>query len=634
MPSRREPTDRSQPARRTLLWGALAMPAAGAAAALLGASPAQAQEPDQVARSDKFDAAAARFTLAVLPDTQYLFDADSADPTPLRATFRYLVTEREDANIAFMTHLGDITEHGTEGEISLASKTFKEIDGEIPYSVLAGNHDIPSATDDQRGDTAYLRAFGPRRFAGTASFGGHSPDGYNSYHVITAGGRRWLILALDWRASDAGLAWAQGVLDAHSSLPAVLTTHDLAWADDAGQASLSDYGQRLWDKIIRKNDQIFLTLNGHYWPPGRTVLKNDAGQDVQVHISNYQDRYYGGAGMVRLYTFDLARSVIDVETFSPWFLSRDPERRSQLERETLELTGPVDRFSLEMDFAARFNGFAPEIPPAGRPASAVMPRGTVAYWRFDAAGLAAAGTTGATVPAGAAARDLTNRGNDLKVKVLSASDPKVLTWSSEHHLGQPAHASLRFDGGQSPNRGAVLETNPSAPINSMTFDSGYTIEAFIKLPDPFEGDHAWMGILSWEGRAGDAGKTNGYSPEEAPCSLNVTSERFLQYAVYPHVQNSQPTSWSHAIPAGRWTHVAIVNDGRQTVIYIDGSKIARNPTQQSTGIATVGKPFALGGTQSGQQFGQGFYGWLGDVRIVERALHRSEFLTPFDDRED
>jgi hypothetical protein len=51
----------------------------------------------------------------------------------------------------------------------------------------------------------------------------------------------------------------------------------------------------MWDKLIHGNDQVLLTLNGHYWPPGRTLLQNAAGHDVHVHITNYQDRYYGGA---------------------------------------------------------------------------------------------------------------------------------------------------------------------------------------------------------------------------------------------------------------------------------------------------------------------------------------------------
>jgi hypothetical protein len=102
----------------------------------------------------------------------------------------------------------------------------------------------------------------------------------------------------------------------------------------------------------------------------------------------------------------------------------------------------------------------------------------------------------------------------------------------------------------------------------------------------------------------------------------------LQYVVYPDKQDASPTSWSHALPVGEWTHVAVVNDGRATVMYVDGSKIARNPTQPSTGIATLGKPFVIGATQSAQQFGQGFDGSIGDVRISSRALHPGEFLMP------
>lgn len=602
--------------RRVLLQTAVAAPAAGlVAGSTVDAAPAQAG-------GGKFDVDSPRFSIAVLPDTQYLFDEDASDPEPLRATFTYLREARKDGNVAFMTHLGDVTEHGSEHEIALASKTFKELDGKVPYSVLAGNHDINGGTTaDTRGDSAYLRAFNPKRFRSAPTFGGASPDGYNSYHVLTAGGRQWLILALDWRISDAGVAWAQSVLDKHRTLPAIVTTHDLAYADDSGAAYLSSYGQTLWDKLIRRNDQIFLTLNGHYWPPGRTVLKNDAGHDVHVHITNYQDRYYGGAGMLRLYAFDLARGVIDVSTIAPWFLAKDPAKRTALEEETIELTGPVDRFSVPIDFDARFAGFAPVVPPPSRPASAVVLRDTVAYWRFDNLGLA----DGAAVSPGTVVRDLAKRGNDLTVATIGAGAP--LLASTDHHLGAPAHASLRFNGGKGPDRGAILATGASAPLNSLTFEKGYTIEAFIKLPAPFEGDHAWMGILSWQGRSGDAGKTSGWSQDEPTCSLNLSGERFLQYVVYPNDRDADPTSWSHALPVGRWMHVAVVNDGRRTTIYVDGSKIARNPTQPSRGIATLGKPFTIGATQFAERFGQGFYGWIGDVRITARALPTRDFLT-------
>jgi 3',5'-cyclic AMP phosphodiesterase CpdA len=602
--------------RRNLLRTAAAAPAVP----LLISAPAPAQAAPAPAPAAPSPAQAApntkdRFAIAVLPDTQYLFDADSADPGPLRETFRYLVQERA---AVFMTHLGDVTEHGTAAEIALASETFKRIDGKLPYSVLAGNHDVPSNTDDQRGTTPYLQAFGPQRFAGAPTFVGASPDGYNSAHLFTGAGRQWLVLALDWQISDAGLEWARSVLAMRPRIPAIVTTHDLAYPDYAGKAALSGRGRRVWDGLIRDHDQIFLTLNGHHWPPARTVLTNAAGRDVHVHITNYQDRYYGGAAMIRLYTFDLARGMIDVETFSPWFLARDPARRTPLESEVTELTGPDDRFSMAIDFRSRFAGFDPPVLPAPRPAAAVIDRYTAAYWRFD--------TPGQTVEDGATVRDQTGKGNDLRVRRLANSAPETLALSTDYHENAPAHASLRFDGGTNPDRGAILQTAAAAPLNSAKFMDGYTIETFLKLPAPFVGDHSFMGIWSWEGRAGDAGKHSGSSDLECTCSLNLSSERFLQYVVYPQAVDAAPTSWSHALPLGRWVHVAVVNDGRRTVVWVDGAPVVRNPRQVARGIATVGRPFTLGATSFDLKYGQGFYGWLGDVRITARALTPRQFL--------
>ena len=87
------------------------------------------------------------------------------------------------------------------------------------------------------------------------TFAGASADGYNSAHLLAAGGRQWLVLALDWRISDRGLAWAQSVLDSHPRVPAIVTTHDLAYADDSGVAALSGNGQRLWDRLIKSGSR-------------------------------------------------------------------------------------------------------------------------------------------------------------------------------------------------------------------------------------------------------------------------------------------------------------------------------------------------------------------------------------------
>jgi hypothetical protein len=232
-----------------------------------------------------------RFTLAVMPDTQYLFDGPSIDKAPVEASLRYLLEHGRNENIVFLSHLGDLTQNGTKAEVAAVSEAFTLLDRRrVGYSVLAGNHDVRSSTTDQRGASPYLDAFGPGRFAGRPSFGGASPDGYNTFHVFRAADREWMVLALDWRLSPQGYAWAADVLARHPKTPVVLTTHELVVEDDA----LSAYGQQLWDRLIKDHDQIFLTLNGHYWPAGRATRRNAAGNDVHLHLTNYQNRYFGG----------------------------------------------------------------------------------------------------------------------------------------------------------------------------------------------------------------------------------------------------------------------------------------------------------------------------------------------------
>jgi hypothetical protein len=554
-----------------------------------------------------------RFTLAVVPDTQYLFDLDRGDAAPLTATFEYLAERRGVDNIVFTAHLGDVVENAHASEFAQADPVFAVLDrARMPYSVLAGNHDIDAGKDDQRGDSPYLRVFGPQRFRRMSTYGGSTPDGYNSYHVFRAGGRHWLLLAMDWRPSDAGFAWARKVIAEHPQLPVILTTHELLYADDgAGVARFSTHGDRVWKQLVEGNDQIFLTLNGHYWPSGRTVRKNAAGHDVHLHITNYQDRYYGGGGMVRLYHFDLARDTIDVETINPWILAQNPARRSPLAEGEVELTSDVDRFSVPIDFTQRFAGFAPEPLRPARPAPELVIPGTVAYWRLDG-------------PVGSRVVDHSGRGNDLTPVLLPGSPADSLRASGEHHPDQPGHASWVFGGRKKPARGGYLKTADNAPLNRMTFQGGYTIEAFVKLAD--DGlDHAWEGLLSRLGTGADAGKTGGDTSEPV-VNLAFSGGRQLQWAVYPLDKNDTFTNWGHEEIAGRWFHLAVVNDGRRTTLYIDSSELLRNPATRSNGLATTGAPWLLGANHYANQIEQTFAGHIGELRIVDHALSPKQFL--------
>ena len=593
--------------RATALLGA----AAGAGVAL----PAVAEAAPASASHWRPDSDSRRFTLAVMPDTQYLFDGPSIDKAPVEASLRYLLQHGRDENIVFLSHLGDLTQNGAKDEFAAISEAFGLLDRKgVGYSVLAGNHDVRSSTDDQRGSTPYLDAFGPQRFKGKKTFGGASDDGYNTYHLFRAAGREWLVLALDWRLSAKGYAWAKDVLAEHPKTPVVLTTHELVVEDD----QLSTYGQQLWDQLIEEHDQIFLTLNGHYWPAGRATRKNAAGNDVHLHLTNYQNRYFGGAAMIRLYRFDLDRNVIDVETVSPWILGRAGKGLNELERQEIELSGDADRFSVEIDFEKRFAGFAPVPARPARPTSKVVIPGTVAYWRFDSHE-----DSGDATPVGGTVRDLSGRGNDLTLVTVGGG---ALTWSSDHHPDQPGHGSLEFQGFKSPLKGAYLKTVDGAPLNSATFKDGYTIEAFYRLPADWDPDHhAWSGIVSRTGTGAAAGKT-GDDPDEPLATLSLSNDREPQWAMRPLNQQGIATNWGQETPLETWWHLAVVNDGKHTTLYVEGCPVVRNPKAAATGITSVGLPWLLGGYEYAGRIDQILHGRLGDVRIVSRALPVTSFM--------
>ena len=588
-----------------------------------------------------------RFTLAVMPDTQFLYwgSQGSVNPEPQEESFRYVIANSSsESNIVFMAHLGDLTEDAQASSFGYVSKAFDILDDQrVGYSVLAGNHDVSG--DDTRGSTPYLQNMGPQRFKNSATFAGSDSSGYNTAHIFRAGGREWLLLAMDWRTSSGGFAWANQVIAENPTLPVILTTHEIIGStyddnvypyqagDPTNDAAFSSYGQTVWDSLINENDQIFLTLNGHYWPPGRMTAQNAQGNDVQMHITNYQNMYFGGGAMLRLYHFDLTRNTIDVETLSPWALTRPPEQRNVLAAQESRLTTAVDRFAVPIDFETRLAKPATTIglatttalvTSARSPGSVLVP-GTLAYWRFDNGG-----ANGAPVAAGTTIRDLSGHGNDLSSLVTVPGSPNTaLTWSTDHAPTQPGQGSLYFDGGQNPLLGAYFTTGANAPLNTETFTSGFTIETYVKIPlDWNSNDNSWMAVLSRWGESGQAGKSGqNTDPNEPIATFSFSGDREPQWNVYPLNLTYPTTNWGQGLPEDTWWHLAVVNDGKHTVMYVEGCPTVDNPTLiQSTGITQLALPWALGGYEYGGTINQIFHGFVGDVRIVNRPLPVGEFM--------
>ncbi|HRU00384.1 MAG TPA: metallophosphoesterase, partial [Victivallales bacterium] len=81
------------------------------------------------------------FTLIVLPDTQNYVKYEGNDKKFLKQC-KWIVENKENLNIRFVLHEGDITDDNSPEQWEKAKNCMSILDGKIPYALCVGNHDI------------------------------------------------------------------------------------------------------------------------------------------------------------------------------------------------------------------------------------------------------------------------------------------------------------------------------------------------------------------------------------------------------------------------------------------------------------------------------------------------------------
>lgn len=613
-----------------------------------------------------------RFTLGVLPDTQFYSRYSTPDTgnlyqqrygsEPYAAQAQFLVDHKDDLNIPFTTHLGDVVDQAdVEQEWEVADRSMRILeDGGMNYSILPGNHDKLDTNP-----TPFTHWFGKDRAAQNSTFGERyeAPNNESEFHIFEAEGQKYLVLALAWRADDAALDWAQSIIDAHSNLPTILTTHESSNIDGDGKVFLSkDYGEHLWNRLINKNDQIFLTIGGHHHGAGYTVKQNRAGHDVVNVLQDYQMAYQGGNGLLGLLQFDLTGKELDMTALSPWVAEKKPESLNQFD--DLILPSDRDSWTVPMDFKQRFAAFAPDwepgdandpdyaakakeivsagytdptITPGQRPVDAAdypVVAGTAAHWRpGQAVRNGERLKDGDIAGKGTVIPDVSGNGNDMTRGALGtrgaigSREEDVKFSADKHELSSDEGSLMWADPGANSQRLNWFETATEAAVNKETFSDGYTFETFVKIDEAFDGNNAWMGAVSREGERGSLGVTS--EGEEPPATLAVSSLREMQWSTVGIEGNTQGASnWSHEVPKGEWLHVAIVNDPAKNTVemFINGAPILRD-VLGANGLASAEQPWLMGAAMWKGNPANPWFGSIGETRITHGALGEDQWLT-------
>ncbi len=272
------------------------------------------------------------FTVVLLPDTQFYSEAH---PEVYVQQTEWIKSRAKPDNIKFVIHLGDIVQDArpdTEQQWKNADRAHKVLDGVVPYSMLPGNHDLDKVGGAlTRGTKWYNTYFPPSRFEKHVWYGGHMGEtNDNNYCRFEACGMKFLVLSLEFSPRDEAIRWAGKICQAHKDHRVIVATHlylDGGGRIGRGKGPTHPYGlggndgERLWQKLVSKQPNIFMIVCGHIGAPAyHQTSKNAFGKPVHEILCDYQRRSRkerGGNGWLQTMRFVPGENKIHVRAYSP-----------------------------------------------------------------------------------------------------------------------------------------------------------------------------------------------------------------------------------------------------------------------------------------------------------------------------
>jgi hypothetical protein len=283
------------------------------------------------------------FTLAVLPDTQNYAEKF---PATYEAQTRWIADNVQRYGVAYVLHVGDVTQKNLDSEWQVAKRAHALLDGRVPYVLLPGNHDLGGEGAPKSRQTLLSDSFPVSAFRKWPTFGGvydKEPGRLeNSFHRFTAGGRQWLVLALEFGPRNDVVRWANDVVKQHPDRSVILVTHAYLRPDNkrfdrnatvivkkaAKSAGLDNFGQAkspegfndgedLWQKLVSQHANFALVISGHSCVTARLDSQGKAGNTVHQMMVDYQNQANGGDGFLRLLQFHPDGRKVSVRDYSP-----------------------------------------------------------------------------------------------------------------------------------------------------------------------------------------------------------------------------------------------------------------------------------------------------------------------------
>jgi hypothetical protein len=313
---------------------------------IVAIEPVDSEDGERLKISFKVDVHPAdrQFTIIALPDTQYY---SKFHPEIYLEQTRWIVDNKDRLNIGFVTHLGDVVHDWDDIELQWqrASEAMAILDGQVPYGILAGNHDM------QVGGVAefYEKYFPADRYSDYPWWGGSFRGNKNNFQVLKLGGDDFIFVNLEFCPHNQTLDWAKARLDEYPDSIAIISTHaylrqngavdDSTCSEHSEGHASNNNGVRLWRYVVRQHSNVAMVLNGHF--PGEAYMPVDyEGRTIHQILADFQGRERGGNGFLRIMTFFPDRDRVEIQTYSPTLDQYDRGPKNEFEL-ALDLT-PLD----------------------------------------------------------------------------------------------------------------------------------------------------------------------------------------------------------------------------------------------------------------------------------------------------
>lgn len=280
------------------------------------------------------------FTIAILPDTQY-YTAESkgADNSMFMAQTAWIRDNAAKEKIAYVIHLGDITDHGEihPKEWVNASNAIYQLETPqanyphgVPYGLAVGNHDQTKSQYPLSGKTdQYNHYFGVEHFKDKPWYGGHYRENNDShFDLFEAAGNKFIVIYFEYDSYDEDIEplnkWASELLEKYSDHEAILVSHSIIHLNQTpgtnrkGFPRFMKQGKRIFDEL-KNYPNVRLLLSGHVGDNGEAIRQDGyAGNIIRSILTDYQSRENGGHGLMRLMKFTKSTDLIHCTTFSPF----------------------------------------------------------------------------------------------------------------------------------------------------------------------------------------------------------------------------------------------------------------------------------------------------------------------------